>query len=316
MAETRADILTKANALAERLRELHADFAHEPPEVRREHVQFEVDRAASGLNDADRASFMRALTESFPGWDGSGPAAAAPVSTPSEAPADPMALVARLIEVAGTMNAEQKRAAVERLRRAGFVDGGGAGAGSVNAPPASGAGLDGPGRILQQVLGHGPKDTLDSARAMELATALVEFAASLDQVVWNTWKVVAPTSGIKRTNPVRVTMAKFASGDATTGRAEVKQDLEKLRQLTAALTASVSQAGRSFANRHVEKFAPGEIETSARMSTGVLVSNEVKCWRKYVELAGPVDAQAIERDLLAAIATYAETLMKGASGRG
>ena len=315
MAEKRADILTKANALAERLRELHADFAHEPAEVRREHVKFEVDRAASGLSDADRAAFMHALTEVFPGWDGSGPTAVVPANASIEAPADPMALVARLIEVAGSMNAEQKRAAADRLRRAGLVDGSTAGAPSAGGG-ATGAGLDGPGRMLQQVLGHGPKDTLDAARALELATALVEFAASLDQVVWNTWKAVAPTSGIKRTNPVRVTMAKFTSGDTATGRAEVKQDLERLRQLTAALTASVSQAGRSFANRHVEKFAPGEIETSARMSTGVLVSNEVKCWRKYVELAGPVDAQAIERDLLAAIATYAETLMKGAGGRG
>lgn len=314
MADNRADITMKAGALAERLRELHADFAHEPEEVRREHVQFEVDRAVKGLSDADRTAFMGVLAQKFPGWDGSGAAVVpAPAAAAGNA-TDLASLVARLAELAASMSAEQKRGAAAQLRRAGLVDGVPA-AGGASTGAASGA--DGPGRLLQQVLGHGPKDGLDPARALELATVLVEFAASLDQVVWNTWKAVAPASGIKRTNPVRVTMARFAAGDADTGRAQVKQDLERLRQLTAALTASVNQAGRSFAGKHVERFAPGEIESSARMSSaGMLVSHEVRCWRKYVELAGPVDAQAIERDLMAAIATYAESLMKGVGGTG
>jgi hypothetical protein len=88
--------------------------------------------------------------------------------------------------------------------------------------------------------------------------------------------------------------------------------MERLRQLTAALISSVSQAGRTFAQKHVEKFSPSEIEAIAKMGGGgLLVSQEVRCWRKYVELAGPVDAISIEGELLAAIAGYAESLMKG-----
>ena len=167
---------------------------------------------------------------------------------------------------------------------------------------------------LQQSLGQGPAESLDQARALELAAMLVEFAASLDQVAWSTWKIVNPTSPLKRANPAKSTMARFASGDAAVTRDQVKQDLERLRQLTAALTASVNQAGKTFAQKHVDKFAPGEIEHLAKASSGnVLVGHEVKCWRKYVELAGPLDAQAIERELLGSMAGYAESLLKGLS---
>ena len=66
----------------------------------------------------------------------------------------------------------------------------------------------------------------------------------------------------------------------------------------------------------MDKYAPGEIEKLAKISGGaggVLVGQEVKCWRKYVELAGPLDAQAIEQELLGAMSGYAESLLKGLS---
>lgn len=229
---------------------------------------------------------------------------------------DPQILIAQLAELASGMSAQERRSAAEELQKAGLgLESSGSASASTIAP--SGGELpEAPARAVQQALGHGPRDGLDVTRLLELEALLIEFAGSLDQVVWNTWKAVAPTSAIKRTNSVKVTMAKFAAGDQEIQRAQVKQDLERLRQLTAALTASVNQAGRSFAQRHVERFAPSEIEGMARMSSaGLLVGHEVKCWRKYVELAGPVDAQAIERDLHAAIANYAESLMKGVGGR-
>jgi hypothetical protein len=85
----------------------------------------------------------------------------------------------------------------------------------------------------------------------------------------------------------------------------------------AALTAAVGQSARVYGQKHVEKFAPNEVERSAKMSGSsgnMLVGNEVKCWRKYVELAGPMDAQAIERELLGAMSAYAESLLKGLGG--
>jgi hypothetical protein len=171
-------------------------------------------------------------------------------------------------------------------------------------------------RQLQQSLGLPPGEHVDQASVCELAAMLVEFAASLDQVVWSTWKIVSPNSPLKRSTPAKVAMAKFASGDPGVTREQIRADLERLRQLAAAMTASVNQAGKVYAQKHLEKFAPGEIEQLAKMSSGaggVLVGHEVKCWRKYVELAGPMDAQAIERELIGAMSGYAESLLKGLS---
>ena len=44
---------------------------------------------------------------------------------------------------------------------------------------------------------------------------------------------------------------------------------------------------------------------------GMLVSREVKCWRKYQELAESLDPSSIDRVIMAAITEYAESLMKG-----
>ena len=179
-----------------------------------------------------------------------------------------------------------------------------------NAPSSPGD----PASALRSALGQSPGATIDAASAMDLAAMLAEFAASLDQVVWSTWKIVAPNSPLKRSSPARVSMSRYVAGEPGATREQVKQDLERLRQLTAALTAAVGQTGRVFAQKHVEKFAPGEIEHMAKASAGsVLVGHEVKCWRKYVELAGPQDAQAIEREILGAMAGYAESLLKGLS---
>jgi hypothetical protein len=62
----------------------------------------------------------------------------------------------------------------------------------------------------------------------------------------------------------------------------------------------------------VAKFSPNEISTLAGMEGGgLLVSKEVKCWRKYVELASGMDETAIETEIMQALSSYAESLMKG-----
>ena len=43
----------------------------------------------------------------------------------------------------------------------------------------------------------------------------------------------------------------------------------------------------------------------------MLVSKEVKNWRKYVELSAGRDEATIESEIMQAIADYAESLMKG-----
>ena len=50
-----------------------------------------------------------------------------------------------------------------------------------------------------------------------------------------------------------------------------------------------------------------EKSTSPRL--GWPVSREVVCWRKYSELARDLDAEAIEREILQAVADYAGRLL-------
>lgn len=181
-------------------------------------------------------------------------------------------------------------------------------------PPDPGPTDTSPTKHLRSALGQDPSEPLDQIRVVELAGLLAELVVSLDQVAWSTWKAVAPASGIRRSAPLRDTLAKFASGDESIQPAQVKADLDRLRQLAAGLLAATNQGTRQFAQKHVQKFAPAEIEGAAKMSGGgLLASADAKAWRKYVELAGPLDADALHKDITATIASYAESLLRSLS---
>lgn len=165
-----------------------------------------------------------------------------------------------------------------------------------------------------------PGQSLDPERAAAIAALLVDFAASLDAVVWSAWRAVAPASNIKRAEAIRASLAKAARGEAGADL-DAARDLELLRQLAAALIAGIGQAGRQFAQRHAERFAPPQIEAAAKMSSSrgfadLVASHETRCWRKYTELAAASDAASVERELLAAVAAFAESLLRGGSGSG
>lgn len=305
-----SELARRVAGVANRLRLVQADFADEPAETRREMLSEEVRRALSGVGAEEREAFLDALRLEFPAWEmgqaagGAAEAAgenAARSASDERELSDPSFLAERLAALAGSMSDEQKRAVEKHLKKAGIVSDAPAGA----LPPEAMA-------PLKKLLGMTDGEAVDPVRLAKAAAVMAELASSLDQVVWNTWKTLSPRSEIKRGQPVKGTLKRYVGGDGEVAGAQVKQDMERLRQLTAALISSVSQAGRTFAQKHVEKFSPSEIEAIAKMGGGgLLVSQEVRCWRKYVELAGPVDAISIEGELLAAIAGYAESLMKG-----
>jgi len=173
---------------------------------------------------------------------------------------------------------------------------------------------------LAAALQLGPDEHLNPVYAAQVAALLVDFAASLDAVVWSAWRAVAPVSNIKRAEPIRQSLARTARGEPGAG-ATGARDVELLRQLAAALIAGIGQAGRQFAQRHAERFSPAQIEASTKMSSGrgladLMVSHEARCWRKYVEVSAGNDAAAIERELLSAVAAFAESLLRGAGGGG
>lgn len=163
-------------------------------------------------------------------------------------------------------------------------------------------------------LGIADERQLSPERAVELAAMLNEVVGNFDQLVWGTWKAVAPNSPIKRQQNLRQMVAKFASGDPSVSREQLKAELDRLRALGAALIASLNQAGRQFAQNHAHALAPSQIESGVRLGgKSVMVGHEVQCWRKYAELAQGLDADTIERDLHSSMAAHAESLYRTAA---
>lgn len=301
MAEQHAADGDRVAAVANRLRLLQIDFADQSEEDRRGYLGEELGRVLGSLPPSERKQFLEELQSRFPTWDSNvrleSKTAARPALDEKEL-SDASFLVTRLIAVAQTLSPERKAAVVQRLKEAGLTAPGAGGA--VAWPEAQAADL----RAKLQMTGS---DSLDPTRVLELLTQLAEVACSLDQVVWNTWRVMSPQGTIKRPAVLQKTMARFIAGDQDVPRGQVSQDVGKLRQLIAALIGAVSQTGR-FAMQHFKSFWPDEIKVLVGTSGFNL---EKAYWRKYVELAGSMDANAVQDAIRQAIAEYAEALIRG-----
>ena len=292
-------------ATANRLRMVQADFADQGAEVRREYLSEEVERALSNVVPDQRQAFLSDLMEQFPSWDARvevqlrGEETTERTQTDARELQDPNFLVARLIDRAGELGESERKVLVERLKEAGL------------ASISQGAWPEEAEAGLRQAL-RLPPEPIDARRALELVGLASDFALRLDQLVWGAWQRIDPRSNIRRDKPLQQTLKAFLTGDQDVPRGQIAGDLEKLRQLIASLISAVGQAGRQFASRHLAKFSPVEIEALAGLEGGgFLVSKEVKCWRKYVELAEALSEAAIENEIMETIANYAENLMKG-----
>jgi hypothetical protein len=302
----RATAAALAASLANRLRLIQTDFADEGEDARRGYLADEIERTLGTLVPGEREAFLERLKELFPTWDGNvrvpgggGGANGQPsnVQAPADAKElkDPSFLVSRLVELAPSLNAQQREALTARLAEAGLV--------------ASGGKFEWPAehaQALRTKLQAPPQQALDAARVLELLGMMVEFTGSLDQLVWTTWRTIAPRSAVKRSAGMLKTIGRFAAADHDVPRGAVAQDLDRLRQLVAAMISAISQAGRQFAHAHAAKFNPDEIESLAAMERGsMFASKESKCWNKYRELATGRDEASIEAEIMQAIAEYA-----------
>jgi hypothetical protein len=308
LPELTTDLSRLVAATVNRLRLIQVDFADQPPEVRENYLSDEVEHALAKVLPDQRGTFVQELKGRFPTWEGNVDITAPSEASPTQSAADSKDLqdytflIARLQKLAPTLTEEQRKIAITRLKEAGLAESGG-------GPewPAQ------PTKALKTKLQLTDRDTLDAGRVLELASELVAFASSLDQLVWATWKQVSPKSDMKRPTPVQRSCAKFAAGDPEVSRTQVAADVDKLRQLTAGLISAIAQAGNLFAQKHVGKFSVANIEAYADKMPGMLVGKEVKCWRQYKELATSMDVQTIELEIQNAIAEYTETLIKGRS---
>lgn len=305
MSESIKELGQLVTATANRLRLVQTDLAEETPDVREQYLSDELERALGKVVPAQRAQFLQQLQELFPSWDARLDVAKQAEEAMTQSPTDERELkdagflVSRLTELAATMKPEERQKIAVRLREAGL------------STEGRQVWPDQQAERLRAALKLPDNVEIDPQRALEMLQTLYEFASSLDQLVWGTWKAIAPRSDIRGANEMRQSVPNYLAGDETLPRADVLRHLERLRQLTASLVSAISQTGRQYAQNHYQRYAPPRIEDWAKQEKKTLESTPVACWRKYKELFGTSDQATIERDIMQMIADSAERLMKG-----
>ncbi len=304
-------------ATANRLRLIQVDFADETAEVRRGYLAEAVEGALAEVLPEQREAFLRELMERFPTWDPN-VALPAPPSAAAAAPAggpavqsrtderelqDPSFLVGRLVDMAPQLTDEQKEGLIGQLRAAGL------------APQPQAVLPEEPLKRVREVLGLKPGTPLDTARLLGLVASLADFVCSLDPLVWRTWGKMAPTSRFQSIATLRHLLSRYAAGDEAVTDAQAEDDVLKLRHLIAAMVVALGQAARIAATDVASSFmaplAPAKIQDLVRFEKGsIFVAEEVKCWRKYKDLASKVTDVAVEGAINEKVQRFVEELMK------
>ncbi len=291
---------------ANRLRLIRADFADESDQARRGYLCDELEKALATVVPDQRDEFLKRLLERFPtgasavepGAEGQQIAGASTADEPRLRNAD--SVIQSLLEIIPALTNEQKVIIGRSLQEAGIGPEAGH-ADSIDLAPELKAKL--------QISGELSAESRDLA---ELTAILVEFVVKLEPLIWNTWRALSPKSSIRPQGSLAKKIGQFLCRDTDISGDSVDEDLKALQRLIAALTTAVSRAGGQFARRHLAQFSPSEIAALVRMEPGgVFVSHEVKCWRKYVELAERLDEDAIDVAIKKAIVDYVESLAKG-----
>jgi len=142
-------------------------------------------------------------------------------------------------------------------------------------------------------------DQPDPARLAEVAALYHELICHLEQVIWGTWRTVAPRSALRPGSLLRKTVARYISTDATATRDQVSADIAQLRRLSAALIAAVGQLGRVLSGNCYEHLSPEMIQDAvAREPRSMFASMEARCWKKYCELHAETQAMSIDQQIM------------------
>jgi hypothetical protein len=288
-----------AQEVSGRLRILQTSFADDSAATRQEYLAEEIERSLKDVVDSRRAEYLDALAHRFPGPERIGAVPPSPAPAPIEPVKRTVEEVAEeLFGRAAELTDEGKARLVERLRSLGLI-----------GPPDRGIDLP---PELRGKLGLNPDQVLDEERLSKLLAALLEMVATLDSLIWNLWKTIAPKSAVQRDpgDGFRRTIGRYLAGDREVATLQIKQMLEKTRQLLAGLLSAIGPTGESYARHHLQTFAPEKIR--ATVETGGFLTNvEQKCWRRYVTLAGELNGPAIEKQIVDAIVTYTEEVVSG-----
>ncbi|UCG49921.1 MAG: hypothetical protein JSU94_09080 [Phycisphaerales bacterium] len=289
---------------ANRLRLIQVDFADQSEQTRRDYLSEQVEVALKGILPEERREFLERLASRFPTGSAGVHAGGDVVEGGSvggpDVLRDTVLIVRSLVEVASELTQEQQELVLGAVGPSGGV-------------PSGGADLS--IEVLEAVrakLKLRPEVSINGGRLSQVLVPLVEFVCKLDPLVWNMWRTLSPRSGVRRSGNLGQSMGQYSSGEAEVSLEQVEEALKHLQRLTAAVITAVGRVGGQFAKSHLAKYSPSEISALVKMERGsVLVSHEVKCWRKYQELADTLNEDSIDTEVRKAIVDYVESLVKG-----
>jgi len=290
---------------ANRLRLIQVDFADKDSKARVDYLSEEIERALKTVLPEERNEFLQKLLERFP----TGTFAPQPVVKEQEDKnisgidearlKDADFLVQSLLEIVPTLPVDQKESIAKKLQQTGLRS------------QVREAYPDESIEKLRAELRLGDHPDVNADRLMDLIVLLSDFIYKLEPLGWNTWRRLSPRSSIRQSGELKKTIGQFLSNDSNVSREQVNNELKELMQLIAAVITATSRVGSQFAQHHLAKFSPSEISALVKMEhKSVLVSHEVKCWRKYLELADKLNEESIETEITKAIVNYVESLVK------
>jgi hypothetical protein len=291
---------------ANRLRLIQVDFADESEQTRTTYLREELEKALESILPDERNQFLEKLLEKFP----AGSFITQTISTETAVESPPAVddselknvnfLVRSLLEIAPTLSSDQKDFVDKSLQEAGL------------RPKARQDNSIELGQKLKQKFKVGDECSISADQIAGLSATLIDFVLKLESLVWNTWRQLSPRSAVHQQGVLTKKIGQFLSGNAEISVNQIDNDLKVLQRLIAAMTSAVSRVGGQFAKRHLAKFSPAEIEALVKMEPGsVFVSHDVKCWKKYKELAETLNEDSIEMEIRKAIVDYVESLTKG-----
>jgi hypothetical protein len=285
---------------------IQVDFADESEQVRQDYLCEEIERALKTVLPDERSGFLEGVKSRF---SLAGIFSEPPTSDKPETKRrstvdkdmldDPEFLVELLVKLFPELSAQSKDSVITGLQEGGI------------GLQSSGNYSEESLQQLQTTLQPDNAADLEAARIIALAGVLADFAVKLEPLVWNTWRNLSPHSNIRPSGNIKDIVKKFACADDGVTQEQVSEKFLELHQIITAMITAVGRAGDQFARHYLSKYSPSEISALVRLEPkGVLVSHDVKCWRKYQELASELTEALIEAQIREAIVECVKSLMK------
>lgn len=305
-----------AELTARKLKMVQLSFADESGEARRKYLTEALGGLMESILPDQRGDFLQSLEAQFPVWvDNAGQAQPAPAPAPVRPPPPPEtpeSLADRLVAMAAMMDDDEREALAQRLAQGRLVT-----SSSRDKPPERARGTDDTVMAkrtqdaMQYLMRQLAIERIDFTRTAKLVLMFTSYMSQMDEIVWSTWRTVAPQTELRRPGNLQKEICRYLSGDKDISGVELKEHVETMQKLMASLVAAVGQLGSSLARQHLAKFAPMEIQIQAnREGNSLLVSQESRCWNRYQKLARDLEEDIIEHTVKGIIAQYAEAMMK------